>query len=65
MKHSQWRVSLIAVIPILIFMSAPAQADPIGVIPYNIISPNVVDFEDVTGVFFPGTVYNDILTTGQ
>ncbi len=65
MKYCQRRVSFIAMIPILVLMSAPALADPINVIPYGTISPNVVDFEDVLGVFFPGTLYDEILTSGQ
>jgi hypothetical protein len=55
---------LIASLSLLTLAPISAQAAPINQIPYASVGPNLVDFEDVAALPFPGVVYNGILVSG-
>jgi len=45
-------------------LSSLAWSDPVNIVPYGSVGPNLVDFEDVAGAGCPGVNYDTILLTG-
>lgn len=55
---------LIATLSLAALPPVSAHAAPINQIPYTSVGPNLVNFEDVPAVAFPGIVYDGILVSG-
>jgi hypothetical protein len=55
---------VVSVLLALLAVASVASADPINLVSYASVGPNVVDFSDVASAGFPGVNYNGILVSG-